>query len=71
MKIENWQDVDGHLVVDKDKAIIVKNSELLDNPEALKTEMKQNGQPVKEARNNLIQKSSTQTEFDKAKQLRK
>lgn len=57
MKIENWQDVDGHLVVDKDKAIIVKNSELLDNPEALKTEMKQNGQPVKEARNNLIQKS--------------
>lgn len=57
MKIENWQDVDEHLVVDNDKAIIVKNSELLDNPEALKAEMKKNGQPVKEARNNLIQKS--------------
>lgn len=57
MKIENWQDVDEHLVVDNDKAIIVKDSKLLDNPEALKTEMQRSGKPVTEVRSKLVQKS--------------
>ncbi|MCG0628166.1 hypothetical protein IMAU80174_02813 [Lactiplantibacillus plantarum] len=57
MKIENWQDVDEHLVVDNDKAIIVKDSKLLDNPEALKTEMQRSGKPVREVRSKLVQKS--------------
>lgn len=57
MKIENWQDVDEHLVVDNDKAIIVKDSKLLDNPEALKAEMKKSGKPVREVRSKLVQKS--------------
>ena len=57
MKIENWQDVDEHLVVDNDKAIIVKDSKLLDNPEALKTEMQRSGEPVREVRSKLVQKS--------------
>ncbi|MBP5818193.1 hypothetical protein J8136_13630 [Lactiplantibacillus plantarum] len=56
MKIENWQDVDEHLVVDNDKAIIVKDSKLLDNPEALKTEMQRSGKPVTEVRSKLVQK---------------
>lgn len=57
MKIENWQDVDEHLVVDNDKAIIVKDSKLLDNPEALKTEMQRSGKQVTEVRSKLVQKS--------------
>ena len=57
MKIENWQDVDEHLVVDNDKAIIVKDSKLLDNPEALKTEMQRSSKPVTEVRSKLVQKS--------------
>ncbi|QXD13491.1 hypothetical protein N876_15675 (plasmid) [Lactiplantibacillus plantarum 2025] len=57
MKIENWQDVDEHLVVDNDKAIIVKDSKLLDNPEALKNEMQRSGKPVTEVRSKLVQKS--------------
>ncbi|GED93287.1 hypothetical protein LBSG162_23920 [Lentilactobacillus buchneri subsp. silagei] len=57
MKIENWQDVNEHLVVDNDKAIIVKDSKLLDNPEALKTEMQRSGKPVTEVRSKLVQKS--------------
>lgn len=57
MKIENWQDVDEHLVVDNDKAIIVKDSKLLDNPEALKTEMQRSGKTVTEVRSKLVQKS--------------
>lgn len=57
MKIENWQDVDEHLVVDNDKAIIVKDSKLLDNPEALKAEMQKSGKPVREVRSKLVQKS--------------
>ncbi|WP_436678270.1 hypothetical protein [Lactiplantibacillus argentoratensis] len=57
MKIENWQDVDEHLVVDNDKAIIVKDSKLLDNLEALKTEMQRSGKPVTEVRSKLVQKS--------------
>lgn len=57
MRIENWQSVDEHLVVDNDKAIIVKDSKLLDKPEALKTEMQKSGQPVKEVRKKLVQKS--------------
>lgn len=57
MKIENWQDVDEHLVVDNDKAIIVKESKLLDNPEVLKAEMQKSGKPVREVRNKLVQKS--------------
>lgn len=57
MKVERWQDVDEHLVVDNDKAIIVKDSKLLDNLEALKTEMQKSGKPVREVRNKLVQKS--------------
>lgn len=57
MKIENWQDVDEHLVVDNDKAIIVKDSKLLDNLEAVKAEMQKSGKPVREVRNKLVQKS--------------
>ena len=57
MKIENWQDVDEHLVVDNNKAIIVKDSKLLDNPEALKAEMQKSGKPVREVRSELVQKS--------------
>lgn len=57
MKIENWQDVDEHLVVDNDKAIIVKDSKLLDNLEAVKAEMQKSGKPVRKVRNKLVQKS--------------
>lgn len=57
MKVERWQDVDEHLVVDNDKAIIVKDSKLLDNLEALKAEMQKSGKPVREVRNKLVQKS--------------
>lgn len=57
MRIENWQSVDEHLVVDNDKAIIVKDSKLLDKPEALKTEMQKSGQQVEEVRKKLVQKS--------------
>lgn len=60
MKVERWQDVNGQLVVDNDQAIIVKNSEILKDPEALKTEMEKNGQPVKKVRNKLIQKAVKQ-----------
>lgn len=60
MKVEHWQNVDGQLVVDKNNAIIVKDSELLKSPEALETEMKKNGQPVNQVRKNLVQKSVKQ-----------
>ncbi|WP_235020668.1 hypothetical protein [Pediococcus pentosaceus] len=49
--------MDEHLVVDNDKAIIVKDSKLLDNPETLKTGMQRSGKPVREVRSKLVQKS--------------
>ncbi|KRM07533.1 hypothetical protein FC89_GL000220 [Liquorilactobacillus ghanensis DSM 18630] len=60
MKVEAWQNVNGKLIIDDDKAIAVKDEKALLNHEELKKMLKEKGKPVNDVRQALIKNTVKQ-----------
>ena len=54
MKVESWQGINGKLVHDDQKAIVVKDEQELADQDKLQDRLKQEGKPVDEVRKALI-----------------
>jgi len=57
MKKESWQGVKGSLVYEDDKAIIVDETDDIKDTEKLSKQLAEKGQPIKEARHQLLKNS--------------
>lgn len=57
MKKESWQGVKGSLVYEDDKAIIVDETDDIKDTENLSKQLSEKGQPIKEARHQLLKNS--------------
>ncbi len=54
MKVESWQGINGKLVHDDQKAIVVDDEQALTDPKQLQDRLKQEGKPIDEVRKALI-----------------
>ena len=57
MKKESWQGIKGSLVYEDDKAIIVDEADDIKDTEKLSKQLAEQGQPIKEARHQLLKNS--------------
>jgi|GEM_PF-911869 len=57
MKKESWQGIKGSLVYEDDKAIIVDEADDIKDTEKLSKRLAEKGQPIKEARHQLLKNS--------------
>lgn len=57
MKKESWQGIKGSLVYEDDKAIIVDEADDIKDTEKLSKQLAEKGQPIKEARHQLLKNS--------------
>lgn len=57
MKKESWQGIKGSLVYEDDKAIIVDETDDIKDTEKLSKQLAEKGQPIKEARHQLLKNS--------------
>ncbi|KAA8371709.1 hypothetical protein FD956_08520 [Leuconostoc carnosum] len=57
MKKESWQGIKGSLVYEDDKAIIVDEADDIKDTEELSKQLAEKGQPIKEARHQLLKNS--------------
>lgn len=57
MKKESWQGIKGSLVYEDDKAIIVEEADDIKDTEKLSKQLAEKGQPIKEARHQLLKNS--------------
>lgn len=60
MKVEAWQNVNGKLVIDNDKAVAVKNDKDLLDQEKLEKALKEKGKNVNDVRQALIKNTVKQ-----------
>ena len=54
MKVESWQGINGKLVHDDQKAIVVDNDQALTDQKQLQAILDQDGQPIDEVRRAMI-----------------
>jgi len=57
MKKESWQGIKGSLVYEDDKAIIVDETDNIEDTEKLSKQLAEKGQPIKEVRHQLLKNS--------------
>ena len=57
MKVESWQGINGKLVHDEQKAIVVDNDQALTDQKQLQAILDQAGQPIDEVRRAMIKKT--------------
>ena len=57
MKVESWQGINGKLVHDGQKAIVVDNDQALTDQKQLQAILDQDGQPIDEVRRAMIKKT--------------
>ena len=57
MKVESWQGINGKLVHDEQKAIVVDDDQALTDQKQLQAILDQDGQPVDEVRQAMIKKT--------------
>lgn len=57
IQIENWQSINGKLVHDDQKAILVDDQQDLTNQKSLQESLKKDGKPIEKVRQELIKKS--------------
>ncbi|MBU7462527.1 hypothetical protein KGI22_15260 [Lactiplantibacillus pentosus] len=57
MKVESWQGINGKLVHDDQKAIVVDDDHALTDPKQLQAILDQDGQPIDEVRQAMIKKT--------------
>ena len=57
MKTESWQGINGKLVHDEQKAIVVDDDQALTDQKQLQAILDQDGQPIDEVRRAMIQKT--------------
>ena len=57
MKVESWQGINGKLVHDDQKAIVVDDDQALTDPKQLQAILDQDGQPIDEVRRAMIKKT--------------
>lgn len=57
MKVESWQGINGKLVHDDQKAIVVDDDQALTDPKQLQAILDQDGQPIDEVRQAMIKKT--------------
>ncbi|OAZ74330.1 hypothetical protein SRCM101060_02035 [Lactiplantibacillus plantarum] len=57
MKVESWQGINGKLVHDEQKAIVVDDDHALTDPKQLQAILDQDGQPIDEVRQAMIKKT--------------
>ena len=57
MQVESWQGINGKLVHDDQKAIVVDDDQTLTDPKQLQAILDQDGQPIDEVRQAMIKKT--------------
>ncbi len=57
MKVESWQGINGKLVHDDQKAIVVDNDQALTDPKQLQPILDQDGHPIDKVRQAMIKKT--------------
>lgn len=57
MKVESWQGINGKLVHDDQRAIVVDDDQALTDPKQLQAILDQDGQPIDEVRRAMIKKT--------------
>ena len=57
MKVESWQGINGKLIHDEQKAIVVDNDQALTDQKQLQAILDQDGQPIDEVRRAMIKKT--------------
>lgn len=57
MKVESWQGINGKLIHDDQKAIVVDDEQALTDPKQLQAILDQDGQPIDEVRRAMMKKT--------------
>lgn len=63
MKVESWQGINGKLVHDEQKAIVVDDDQALTDQKQLQEILRQDGQPIDEVRQAMIKKQTVGVDY--------